>query len=235
MSKMGISTYMSYTGSQIFEPSGWPDRWSTNNFTGTTRTSKASTCSTWPRKRSASTARPFDEDIQSSRPCSTPAASTLGVRGEEHAWTPEAIAKLPAFARANSYATYKEYAALINDQSKQHMTFAACSTSASTVPADCARPGRARLHHRQALSTGPCRSLDLTEAHTTLAIAMNRIAASRTPARAARTARYAPVKPARRCARGLGKARRSRYRAARSDSLKSKIKQCLGPLGVTTE
>src|SRR5207237_10688465 len=40
------------------------------------------------------------------------------VRGEEHAWTPEAIAKLQHSARANSYTTYKEYAALINDQSR---------------------------------------------------------------------------------------------------------------------
>ena len=45
------------------------------------------------------------------------------VRGEDHTWTPDAIAKLQHSARANSYATYKEYAALINDQSQRHMTF----------------------------------------------------------------------------------------------------------------
>src|SRR5205085_545667 len=45
------------------------------------------------------------------------------VRGEDHTWTPDAIAKLQHSARANSYGTYKEYAALINDQSRRHNTF----------------------------------------------------------------------------------------------------------------
>src|SRR3954462_10828572 len=45
------------------------------------------------------------------------------VRGEDHTWTPDEIAKLQQSTRANSYSTYREYAQLINDQSKRHMTF----------------------------------------------------------------------------------------------------------------
>src|SRR5258708_11139035 len=45
------------------------------------------------------------------------------VRGEEHMWTPDAIAKLQHSARQNSTQAYKEYAAIINDQSRRHMTF----------------------------------------------------------------------------------------------------------------
>ena len=44
------------------------------------------------------------------------------VRGEEHMWTPDAIAKLQHSTRANKFDTYKEYAQIINDQSKRHMT-----------------------------------------------------------------------------------------------------------------
>ena len=44
------------------------------------------------------------------------------VRGEEHMWTPDAIAKLQHSTRANNWSTYKEYAQLINDQSRRHMT-----------------------------------------------------------------------------------------------------------------
>ncbi len=44
------------------------------------------------------------------------------VRGEEHMWTPDAIAKLQHSTRANSWNTYQEYAQIINDQSKRHMT-----------------------------------------------------------------------------------------------------------------
>jgi len=36
------------------------------------------------------------------------------VRGEEHMWTPDAIAKLQHSTRANNYQTYKEYAQIIN-------------------------------------------------------------------------------------------------------------------------
>jgi hypothetical protein len=43
-------------------------------------------------------------------------------RGEEHMWTPDAIAKLQHSTRANNWNTYKEYAQIINDQSKRHMT-----------------------------------------------------------------------------------------------------------------
>src|SRR6185436_4424880 len=43
-------------------------------------------------------------------------------RGEEHMWTPDAIAKLQHSTRSNKFDTYKEYAQIINDQSKRHMT-----------------------------------------------------------------------------------------------------------------
>ena len=43
----------------------------------------------------------------------------MGVRGEEHMWTPDAIAKLQHSARSGKFETYKEYAQIINDQSKR--------------------------------------------------------------------------------------------------------------------
>ena len=49
-------------------------------------------------------------------------------RGEEHMWTPDAIAKLQQATREadgsrNPFATYKEYAQIINDQSKRRNNF----------------------------------------------------------------------------------------------------------------
>src|SRR3546814_7847893 len=44
------------------------------------------------------------------------------IRGEEHMWTPDSIARLQHAARSNNYNTYKEYAQLINDQKRRHMT-----------------------------------------------------------------------------------------------------------------
>ena len=44
------------------------------------------------------------------------------VRGEEHMWTPDAVAKLQHAVRGGQFSTYQEYARIINDQSKRHMT-----------------------------------------------------------------------------------------------------------------
>jgi len=40
------------------------------------------------------------------------------IRGEEHMWTPDTIAKLQHATRTGSFATYEEYAKLINDQTR---------------------------------------------------------------------------------------------------------------------
>jgi glutamate synthase (NADPH/NADH) large chain len=44
------------------------------------------------------------------------------VRGEEHMWTPDSIAKLQHATRTNNFNTYKEYAKLINDQAHKLKT-----------------------------------------------------------------------------------------------------------------
>src|SRR5437762_12796104 len=124
MSKMGISTYMSYTGSQIFEAVGLARSLVDKYFTGTTSNVEGIDVFDVAEEAIRVHRAAFDED--------DPVLKTMldaggeyawRVRGEEHAWTPEAIAKLQHSARANSYATDKEYAALINDQSQRHMTF----------------------------------------------------------------------------------------------------------------
>ncbi len=103
MSKMGISTYMSYTGAQIFEAVGL-SRLAGRQILHRHRlaTSRASACSRWRRKRSACT-RPRSATI----PVLAGALDAGGeyawrVRGEEHMWTPDAIAKLQHSTRANS-------------------------------------------------------------------------------------------------------------------------------------
>ena len=74
------------------------------------------------------------------------------VRGEEHMWTPDAIAKLQHGVRANSYETYKEYAQLINDQSERHMTLRGLfEFSRRPGEGDPDRRGRAGGRDRQAL------------------------------------------------------------------------------------
>src|SRR6185503_1871189 len=98
-------------------------------------------------------------------------------RGEEHVWTPDAIAKLQHSVRANRFETYREYAQLINDQSRRHMTLRGLLEfkvdPAKAIPLDEVEPAAA-IVKRFATGAMSLGSIS-TEAHTTLAVAMNRI------------------------------------------------------------
>src|SRR6267142_1648131 len=241
MSKMGISTYMSYTGSQIFEAVGLAKSLVDKYFTGTTSNVEGIDVFDVAEEAIRVHSAAFDED--------DPVLKTMldaggeyawRVRGEEHAWTPEAIAKLQHSARANSYTTYKEYAALINDQSKQHMTFRGLFDfrfeRCKPIALDQVEPASTIVKR---FSTGAMSLGSIsTEAHTTLAIAMNRIGGkSNTGEGGEDRRRYAPVKAGESLQSRLGKGRVETDIALREgDSLKSKIKQVAsGRFGVTAE
>jgi glutamate synthase (NADPH/NADH) large chain len=80
-------------------------------------------------------------------------------RGEEHMWTPDAIAKLQHSTRANNFDTYKEYAQIINDQSRRHMTlrglFEFKVDPAKAIPLDEVEPAKPRSS--SASPPAPCR------------------------------------------------------------------------------
>ncbi|MDO8248364.1 MAG: glutamate synthase-related protein, partial [Rhodoferax sp.] len=90
---------------------------------------------------------------------------------------PDAIAKLQHSTRANKWDTYKEYAQLINDQSKRHMTlrglFEFRVDPAKAIPIEDVEPA-AEIVKRFATGAMSLGSIS-TEAHATLAVAMNRI------------------------------------------------------------
>jgi glutamate synthase (NADPH/NADH) large chain/glutamate synthase (ferredoxin) len=98
-------------------------------------------------------------------------------RGEDHMWTPDAIAKLQHSTRANNWTTYKEYAQIINDQSRRHMTlrglFEFKIDPSKAIPIDQVEPAT-EIVKRFATGAMSLGSIS-TEAHATLAVAMNRI------------------------------------------------------------
>ena len=98
-------------------------------------------------------------------------------RSEEHMWTPDAIAKLQQSTRRNNYQTYKEYAQIINDQSKRHMTlrglFEFKVDPSKAIALDEVEPAT-EIVKRFATGAMSLGSIS-TEAHSTLAVAMNRI------------------------------------------------------------
>src|SRR6266513_2490641 len=155
-------------------------------------------------------------------------------------WTPDAIAKLQHSARQNSSQAYKEYAAIINDQSRRHMTFRGLFEfrldRVKPVPIDEVEPA-AEIVKR--FSTGAMSHGSISvEAHTTLAVAMNRIGGkSNTGEGGEDRKRYPTVKAGETLRSRLGANRVARDIELREgDSLKSKIKQVAsGRFGVTTE
>ncbi|RPH67757.1 MAG: glutamate synthase subunit alpha, partial [Burkholderiales bacterium] len=177
MSKMGISTYMSYCGAQIFEAIGLSSALVDKYFTGTPSNVGGIGIFEVAEEAIRLHHSAFGSDPTLAGMLDPGGEYAYRTRGEDHMWTPETIAKLQHSTRANSYATYKEYARLINDQSRRHMTlrglfefrFDACTP----VPIEEVEPAAAivRRFATGAMSLGSIS----TEAHTTLAIAMNRI------------------------------------------------------------
>ena len=168
------------------------------------------------------------------------------VRGEEHMWTPDAIAKLQHGVRANRFETYQEYAKLINDQSQRHMTlrglFDFVVDPAKSIPIAEVEPA-AEIVKRFATGAMSLGSIS-TEAHATLAVAMNRIGGkSNTGEGGEDPARYRAEMKGETIAEGthfgeiIGKGDIVVDFALKAgDSLRSRIKQVAsGRFGVTTE
>jgi len=162
------------------------------------------------------------------------------VRGEDHMWTPDAIAKLQHATRANSAATYREYADIINDQSQRHMTFRGLFEFRfnDCTPVDIAEVEPAADIVKRFSSGAMSLGSISTEAHATLAVAMNRLGGkSNTGEGGEDRKRYAPIKAGETMASRLGADRVVRdIPLLAGDSLKSKIKQVAsGRFGVTAE
>jgi glutamate synthase (NADPH/NADH) large chain len=177
MSKMGISTYMSYTGAQIFEAVGLNRELIDKYFTGTTSNIEGIGLFEVAEEALRVHAAAYGDDPVLAERLDPGGEYAYRVRGEEHMWTPDAIAKLQHATRSNNAQTYKEYAQLLNDQSKRHMTlrglFEFRFDPSAAIPLDEVEPAK-EIVKRFATGAMSLGSIS-TEAHTTLAIAMNRI------------------------------------------------------------
>ncbi len=240
MSKMGISTYMSYTGAQIFEAVGLSRALVDKYFTGTTSNVEGIGVFEVAEEAMRLHAAAFGRDPTLEGMLETGGEYAFRVRGEEHMWTPDAIAKLQHSTRNKSYGTYKEYAQIINDQSKRHMTFRGLFEfrldQCKPVPIEEVEPA-AEIVKRFATGAMSLGSIS-TEAHTTLAIAMNRIGGkSNTGEGGEDRRRFAPIEPGETLASRIGFDRIEHDIVLQpGDSLKSKIKQVAsGRFGVTAE
>ncbi len=177
MSKMGISTYQSYCGAQIFEAVGLQKAFVDKYFTGTASYVEGIGLFEVAEESARLHALAFGDDPLLRDMLDAGGEYQYRIRGEAHLWTPESIAKLQHAARANSFSTYQDYAKLVNEQSRELKTFRGLfefrSAECGPIPLDEVEPATSivRRFATGAMSLGSIS----TEAHTTLAIAMNRI------------------------------------------------------------
>ena len=218
MSKMGISTYQSYCGAQIFDAVGLNSEFIERYFTGTVTTVEGIGLGEVAEETARRHGEAFGDNPIYSSMLDVGGAYAYRIRGEEHAWTPNTVSKLQHAVRGNLPEAYKEFAREINEQSERLLTLRGLMEFKRTqapVPLDEVEPASEIVKR---FSTGAMSFGSISrEAHTTLAIAMNRIGG--------------------RSNTGEGGEERDRFTPlANGDSMRSAIKQVAsGRFGVTAE
>ncbi len=218
MSKMGISTYQSYCGAQIFDAVGLSSGFIEKCFTGT-----ASTIEGVGFKEIAEEAVARHRNAYGDNPIYQGMLDVGGdyafrLRGEAHAWTPESVARLQHAVRGNLPNEFQAFTRTINDQSERLLTIRGLMQfrfAETPIPIEEVESAKdiVKRFATGAMSFGSISR----EAHTTLAIAMNRIGGkSNTGEGGEESDRFKPL--------------------PNGDSERSAIKQVAsGRFGVTTE
>ena len=239
MSKMGISTYQSYCGAQIFEAIGLNSDFVARYFTGTATQVEGIGLAAVAEEAVRVHVEAFSNDPVLANALDAGGEYAFRIRGEDHMWTPDAIAKLQHATRSGKFDTYKEYATIINDQTRRHMTLRGLfeiKPAGPPVPLDEVESVKeiVKRFATGAISLGAIS----TEAHTTLAIAMNRIGGkSNTGEGGEDPRRFQKVGAGETVASVVGASRvESDIPLKEGDSLRSSIKQVAsGRFGVTAE
>jgi glutamate synthase (NADPH/NADH) large chain len=215
-SKMGISTLQSYHGSQIFEILGINSEVVETYFTGGISRIEGLGLDEIAREALSKHINGFKGEDKDNQLLTEGGIYQWKRKGEAHLFNPQTVHLLQHATKTNDYETYKKYAKLINEQTDKMYTLRGLLEFS---------------HHRESISLDEVESIDSImkrfatgamsfgsishEAHSTLAIAMNRIGGkSNTGEGGEDEIRYTPL--------------------ANGDSMRSAIKQIAsGRFGVT--
>ena len=239
MSKMGISTYQSYCGAQIFEAIGLNAAFIKKYFTGTVTQIEGIGIDEVAEEALRLHNLAFGNDPVLANALDAGGEYAFRVRGEEHMWTPESISKLQNATRTNKFDTFKEYAKLINDQARRYKTLRGLfeiKSVGSAIPIEQVESAK-EIVKRFATGAMSLGSIS-TEAHATLAIAMNRIGGKSNTGEGGEDAkRFIPVATDSTMANVIGKNLiETDIPLKAGDSMRSRIKQVAsGRFGVTAE
>ncbi|MBT8427971.1 MAG: glutamate synthase subunit alpha, partial [Erythrobacter sp.] len=213
-----ISTYQSYCGAQIFDAVGLSSEFVDTYFTGTATTIEGIGLKEVARETVRRHAQAFGDSPLYKGMLDVGGIYQYRIRGEDHAWTPQNIASLQHAVRGKDAKNYDEFAASVNEQSERLLTIRGLmELKKAERPLDISEVEPAAEIVKR-FSTGAMSFGSIShEAHSTLAIAMNRIGG--------------------RSNTGEGGEEPERFRPLdNGDSMRSRIKQVAsGRFGVTTE
>jgi glutamate synthase (ferredoxin) len=176
MAKMGISTIKSYCGAQIFEAVGLGRELVDKYFTWTPSRVGGIGLEEIALEARQQHARAFPAFPLNGHTLEAYGQYQYRTDGELHLFNPKTVHLLQKACRTNEYATFKEYAKLIDDQSERMATLRALMElkyAAEPIPVDEVEPVEeiVKRFKTGAMSYGSISK----EAHEALAIAMNRI------------------------------------------------------------
>lgn len=215
MSKMGISTLMSYKGAKIFEAIGISQELLDRYFGDTISKIEGITLEDICREVLAPHASAFAKRTIEEHTLSNLGLYAYRKDGEAHAWNPESISTLQLATRLGSYKKFKEYTRLFDEQPEPMFLRDLLEYKRNPIPLEEVEPVEAitRRFMTGAMSFGSISK----EAHEAMAIAMNRLGG--------------------RSNTGEGGEDPERFKKAENgDSRRSAIKQVAsGRFGVTTE
>ena len=176
MSKMGISTYQSYCGAQIFDAIGLSSKFVEKYFTGTASTIEGADISAIAEEALIRHRNAYGDNPIYKSMLDVGGDYAFRLRGEDHAWTPESVSKLQHAVRGNSRDDYRAFAETINNQSERLLTIRGLmdfKLAEKPLSLDEVEPAKEIVKR---FATGAMSFGSISrEAHTTLAIAMNRI------------------------------------------------------------
>jgi len=218
MSKMGISTYQSYCGAQIFDAVGLSSAFVDKYFTGTATMIEGIGLAEVAAEALVRHAQAYGDNPLYESMLDVGGIYQYRLRGEQHAWTPENVAQLQHAVRGGDAKTYEEFARSVNEQSERLLTIRGLMEfrpGSEPVPLEEVEPASEIVKR---FSTGAMSLGSIShEAHSTMAIAMNRIGGrSNTGEGGEEPFRFTPLE--------------------NGDSMRSRIKQVAsGRFGVTAE
>ena len=222
MSKMGISTYQSYCGAQIFDAVGLSSDLIDNYFKGTATTIEGIGLQEVAEEAVRRHAQAYGDNPLYEGMLDVGGIYQFRLRGEDHAWTPANVAHLQHAVRGKrdegGHKNYAEFARSINEQSERLLTIRGLMDfhrADTPIPLEQVEPASEIVKR---FSTGAMSFGSIShEAHSTMAIAMNRIGGrSNTGEGGEEVERFTPLE--------------------NGDSMRSRIKQVAsGRFGVTTE